>query len=352
MKRATIRDVAARAGVSIATASNVFNGRKTVRPESVLKVEEAARALAYKLDRAASQLRSGRVRVVGMLVPNLNDAFFSALVSHVVTLAEEAGYQVLVASAHDDPGREATRLDALLGWKPSGLIAVPCTNAIPDMLRREFGSLPIILADRVGETGLPVDTVTVDNYDAGRAAAEHLLACGHRRIAIAASVSEFRPIAQRIRGVADACAAHGAEAPAVVDVGVDPDAGAEYLCRWLDDTPNPTAIIGMTNVTTLAVLSALAQRRLDVPEAISLVGFDDYAWMTARKVPLTAMRQPIAGIAAAIWDRLAARMAGETGPPRDIVLKVDLQRRSSVTCPASATEASPAPETRPARRSP
>lgn len=334
MKRPTIRDVAALAGVSIATASNVFSGRKAVGPDALRKVEQAASELSFKLDRAASQLRSGRVRVVGVLVPNLNDTFFTALVSDLETLAEEAGYQVLVASAHDDPRREAARLDALLGWKPSGLIAVPCTNVVPEVLRREFGSLPVILADRVGETGLPVDTVTVDNHAAGREAAEHLIAWGHRRIAIAASVSEFRPIADRIHGVAAACAAAGVEAPEVVEVGVDPVVGGETLGAWLDANPHPTAIVAMTNVTTLAALSALAQRRIDVPEAISLVGFDDYAWMTARKVPLTAVRQPISEIARAAWSRLEARMDGETRPPQDIVLSADLQLRSSVARPS------------------
>ena len=339
MTRPTIKDVAAKAGVSVATVSNVFSRRKPVSQDLVARVEEAAEALSYKMDRAASQLRSGRVKVVGVLVPNLNDTFFTSLISDIEGLAVDAGYQVLVASAQDDPEREAAQLDALLGWKPSGVVAVPCTNATPEPLRREFDNLPIILADRIGESDLPVDTVTVNNLDAGREAAEHLLAHGHRRIAIASSVTDFRPIQHRIQGVTEACAAAGADAPEIIEVGVDPVAGADILADWLRRHAGPTAIIAMTNVTTLAALSALARLKLEVPDDMSLVGFDDYPWMTARKVPLSAVSQPIPEIAGTIWQRLMSRMNGDALPPEHIVLEAPLQKRSSVGVPRHIPDA-------------
>ncbi len=104
--QSTIRDVAARAGVSVATVSNVFTGNRPVTDAVAKRVHEAADALSYKLNRAASQLRSGKVRVVGILVPNLNDTFFTSLVSKLELRAGEAGFQVLVASSHDDEVHE------------------------------------------------------------------------------------------------------------------------------------------------------------------------------------------------------------------------------------------------------
>ena len=318
------------AGVSIATVSNVFSGRKLVTAEVATRVSEAAKALSYQVDRAASQLKSGRARVVGMLVPNFNDTFFTGLVSRIEHLAADAGYQVIVVSSQDDQDIEELRLDALMGWRPSGIIAVPATNAVPELLSREGGRLPVILVDRVGQDNLPVDTVTVDNYAAGGSAARHLLESGHRSIAIASSVSIFRPIQDRIRGVSDACAATGAAAPRVIEVGISHESGAEVLCDWLDANPHPTAIIAMTNVTTLAALSALARRGIEIPDDISLVGFDDYTWMTARKVPLTAVRQPIDQIADRAWARLLSRIEGSTEASEDIVLAATLQVRKSV----------------------
>jgi LacI family transcriptional regulator len=318
------------AGVSIATVSNVFSGRKVVTPALAAKVSQAARVLSYQVDRAASQLKSGRTQVVGMLVPNFNDTFFTSLVSRIEQLAAAVSYQVIVVSSQDDPVVEAARLDALMGWRPSGIVAVPATNAVPDLLCREFSNLPIILVDRVGQDGLAVDTVTVDNHAAGWSAAQHLLDSGHRSIAIASSVSAFRPIQDRIRGVADCCAAHGAPAPRVIEVGINHEAGAEILCDWLDTNAHPTAIIAMTNVTTLAALSALARRGLEIPDAISLIGFDDYTWMTARKTPLTAVRQPLEQIADRAWARLMSRIQGSAEAPEDIVLSATLQVRNSV----------------------
>ena len=101
-KRATLKEVATRAGVSIATVSNVFSGRKPVNPDLRAKVEQAATELSYQVDRAASQLRSGRAQVVGVLVPDLDDTFFTSLVSRLEVMAQKDGYDVIVASSRDD----------------------------------------------------------------------------------------------------------------------------------------------------------------------------------------------------------------------------------------------------------
>lgn len=328
-KRATIKDVAALAGVSIATVSNVFSGKKAVNPDLVRRVEQAAETLSYRLDRAASQLRSGKVQVTGMLVPNLDDIFFTSLVEQVEQLANEDGYEILVASSRDDPEREVSRLNALLGWRPSGLIAVPCSNAIPEPIRSEIGRLPMVLADRIGEDGLSIDTVTMDNFAAGRAAAE-LLIQSHGDIVIAASHTAIRPIADRIAGISSVVEAHCGRRPRVVEMTSNINVGARILSDWLDHEPRPEGIICLTNVTTLATLQAFAAHSIEVPDDVSLIGFDDYTWMTARKVPLSAVRQPIEEMAQAIWSCLSDRMAGSRAPTRNIVLPGSLQVRRSV----------------------
>ncbi|GGA65292.1 LacI family transcriptional regulator [Nitratireductor aestuarii] len=335
VKRATIKDVAARAGVSIATVSNVFSGKKAVNPDLAKKVEEAAAALSYRLDRNASQLRSGRVQVVGMLVPNLDDTFFTSLVERVERLAHDDGYEVLVASSRDNPQLEISRLNALLGWRPSGLIAVPCSNAIPQPIRSEIGRLPMVLADRIGEDNLPIDTVTMDNVAAGQAAAE-LLIPSHRDILIAASNTAIRPIADRIAGISSVVETHYGVRPRIVELTSNINAGAEIFCDWLSREARPEGVICLTNVTTLAALQAFAALNIDIPEDVSLIGFDDYTWMTARKVPLSAVRQPVEEMGQAIWNCLSDRMAGGDVPTRHIVLPGSLQVRRSVRSSTSA----------------
>jgi LacI family transcriptional regulator len=329
-RRPTIRDVATLAGVSIATVSNVFSGSKPVNSELRERVERAARELSYQVDRAASQLRSGQAKVVGVLVPDLDDAFFTSLVSRLEVMAGKDGYDVIVASSRDDVEVEKSRLAALLGWRPSGLVAVPCSDTVPQLLADEAHRLPMVLADRVEREGSFVDTVAIDNFEAGEIAARHLVALGHRDVVIAASHLSFAPIRERVRGAETFMLSSIGVPPVVVELGSNGERGAEIFQQWLARHSRPTAVLALTNVTTLGVLSALAATRIEVPEQVSIIGFDDYAWMSARKTALTAIRQPLDEMARVVWDRLRARMSGDQSPPHQIELNISLQVRDSV----------------------
>jgi LacI family transcriptional regulator len=329
-KRVTIKDVAAKAGVSIATVSNVFSGTKPVNSDLRQRVEQAARELSYQLDRAASQLRSGQARVVGVLVPDLDDVFFTSLVSRIEVMAMRDGYDVIVASSRDDVDIEQSRLRALLGWRPSGLIAVPCSDVVPDLLLAETGRLPMVFADRVGPQGSVVDTVAIDNHEAGVLAARHLVELGHREIVVAASSLAISPIRERVSGISDTLSASIGGEATVLELGSKGERGVEIFSRWLEANKPPFAVVGLTNVTTLSVLSTLARYRIDVPDPVSVIGFDDYPWMSARKTGLTAIRQPIEEMAQVVWERLCLRMNGDRGAPHGASLKSTLQVRDSV----------------------
>ncbi len=329
-KRVTIKDVAARAGVSIATVSNVFNGKKPVNDDLKTRVQKAAKDLSYQIDRAASQLRSGQARVVGVLVPDLDDVFFTSLVSRLEVLAMDDGYDVIVASSRDDIDLEQSRLRTLLGWRPSGLIAVPCSDQVPALLKKEVAGLPIVFADRVSPDGSIVDSVAIDNAEAGEIAARYLLDLRHDRIMLAASNLAISPIRERVRGASELIARLGGEPPVVIELGSNAVQGGEILSDWLLSNHCPSAVIALTNVTTLSTLAAFARHRIDVPDHVSLIGFDDYPWMSARKTPLTAIRQPIEEMARLIWARLTARMAGDASEAGHSVLKTSLELRDSV----------------------
>ncbi|MGH6762578.1 MAG: LacI family DNA-binding transcriptional regulator [Phyllobacterium sp.] len=339
-KRPTLKDVAARAKVSIATVSNVFSGNKPVNKELRARVEKAAQELSYQLDRAASQLKSGRARVVGILVPDLDDTFFTSLISRLEVMADKNGYDVIVASSRDQTDLEQSRLRTLLGWRPSGIIAVPCSDEIPALLRQEAGRLPTVLVDRVNPDVCFTDTVTIDNFDAGQLAADCLIKLGHEHIVLAASNAGIAPIKERIRGASSIIESALGREPIVVVLGSKAEPGADIFAQWLSDNPLPSAVFALTNVTTLAVLGALARHHIDVPDRVSLVGFDDYSWMTARRRPLTAIRQPVDEIAALAWERLCARMDGDTAAAQPSILKTTLQHRESTRSVLKRSEAS------------
>ena len=143
---ASIKDVAARAGVSPGTVSNVYSGKRPVKQDLVLRVKAAAAELGYQPDRAASQLRSGKARVIAILVPSLNNPFFTALVASVEKQVGGEGYfkQIMVASSNGEAATEEARLAALLAWRPARLVIIPCNDAFPtrELIKRQ--SIPTL----------------------------------------------------------------------------------------------------------------------------------------------------------------------------------------------------------------
>ena len=330
-KRPSIKDVAAAAGVSIATVSNVFNRTKPVNQALVDQVTRAATTLRYMADRAASNLRSGRTRTIAVMVPDLTDTFFASIVSSLEMMAYKDGYDVVVASSQNDAMVERSRVRTLLSWKPAGIIAIPCSNILAPELVEASRTLPMVLVDRVATTGAIADTVTIDNRDAGRLAAKHLLELGHRNIVLAVSQLELAPISERAAGASDLIAQATGQRPAAVELGPHIAEGTRIFSGWLQRNPIPTAVIALTNVTTLGVLSAFADNKIDIPGKTSIVAFDDYAWMSARNTGLTAIRQPLAEMAEVAWARLLFRMGDDTREDiKPTILGASLVVRASV----------------------
>ncbi len=327
MKRISIKDVAEAAGVSTATVSNVFSGKKPVNVELAARVRDVADKLGYTVNKAASQLRSGRNSVVCMLVPDLADPFFTSIITEIEHRARADGYEIIVGNSDDTPEIEAGRLNALLAWEPAGAIVIPCTDQLPQQLTAKTAP-PCVLVDRVANFGV-VDTVTIDNIGAGESIGVYLGKSGHKNVLIAASDLAIHPIRQRADGVTLGLKRYGGEAK-TVQLGADPEVGADLLSAWFDDNTAPTAICATTDMTTLAVLRFLADRQIDLPFGVSVVGFDDYAWMSARRTKLTAIRQPVEEIAEAVWSQLLKRINGESGPVVNTVLETELLIRDSV----------------------
>ncbi len=327
-KRPTsIKQVADAAGVSTATVSNVFSGKKPVKPELAAHVREVASKLGYHVNRAASNLRSGQSRIVPVMVPDLSDPFFTSLITEIEALAEADDFDIIVASSKDDADTEKRRIAALLSWQPAGMIIVPSSDAVPEALVTARDSMPIILTDRgVGAKGF--DVVLPDNFDAGRQAGAHLAALGHRHVLIAASDLGLQAIQDRCDGVSAEIKAAGGMTDVLV-IGPKPAIGAAHLNEWLDANPMPSAVFATTDMTTLSVLTCLAARGIDIGNDVSVVGFDDYPWMSARRTPITAVRQPVEEMAESIWTTLKDRLAGEEPASAIADLKCRLEIRAS-----------------------
>ncbi|MEO0667770.1 MAG: LacI family DNA-binding transcriptional regulator [Pseudomonadota bacterium] len=326
-QKVSIKDVAKAAGVSTATVSNVFSGKKPVNVDLADKVRSVASRLGYQVNKAASLLRSGKNSVVSVLVPDLSDPFFTSIITEIENLATEDGYEIIVGNSNDNVETEAGRLNALLAWQPAGLIVVPCSDKVPDLLRNPDMPACVFL-DRISEFDV-ADTVTIDNVGAGAIAAKHLTDKGHHRVLVAASDLDLAPIRERAAGV-EAQMHKIAGAVDFLELGSDPQIGAQTLGAWIDIHPLPSAIVATNDMTTLAALSCVADRKFDLPGQISVVGFDDYAWMQARRTGITVIKQPVDDIATSAWELLKERMNGGTGPIVNKVHDCSLIVRDSV----------------------
>src|SRR5271156_1771866 len=178
-KAVSINDVAKLAGVSPATVSNSLTGRKKVSAELAGKVEAAVRALDYRADPLASMLRSGDAKIVAMLVPDLDNPFFTSIVAAVEQCVGEDSYEVIVASSHGEETAERAKLKEILAWRPAGLIVIPCADEFSGRDIIEASETPYVIADRV--SGHPsADTVSIDNEEAGALWPRHLIELGQR----------------------------------------------------------------------------------------------------------------------------------------------------------------------------
>ena len=171
--------------------------------------------------------------------------------------------------------------------------------------------------------------MTVDNRNAGRKSVDFLLSRGVRSILLVTATLGIFNIRERVQGAQERAAENAEAHLDVVEIGTDPAKGASVLAQWLRNNPRPDAVVGVTNLTTLAVLSAFAEIGLEAPKDIRLVGFHDSLWMTARKNPVTTVVQPVDNVAHLVWERLERRMGGDTSPPRCFILSADLVQRAS-----------------------
>ncbi|MBX6321899.1 MAG: LacI family DNA-binding transcriptional regulator [Rhodospirillaceae bacterium] len=321
----TIRDVAARAGVSPATVSNVLSGTRQVGEPLRRQVLEAIEAIGYRPNHLAASLRRQRTRTVGIVVPDITNVFFSALVDRLDGLAAADGYQILLVSSSEDPAREAARIQALLARRVDGLIIAPARDALPAV----DDLPPTVVVDRA--LGLDrFDTIGADNEAAAHAGARHLLDLGHRDIALIATTGHLANIRDRIAGYRRALAEAGcAGRERLVFGGLTVEGSRAAIEREIARPDRPTALFAVTSVATLAAIQAIRALDLAFPGEVSLLGFDESDWMTALRPYVSTVCQPVETMAAEAWRRLAARLAGSQEAGARVRLPCTLRIRES-----------------------
>jgi DNA-binding LacI/PurR family transcriptional regulator len=321
--RATIVDVAERAGVSKSLVSLVLTGSASVSPESRAAILEAVEALQYRPNAMARSLARQRSRMLGVLVSDLRNPFFGDIVSGLQARAGELDYTLVFTTGERDPEREVRVIDAMLELRVDGLVlAAP---RVPDELLDRVGKeVPTVVLNRRIETDA-CDSVTNDDGLGGRIVVEHLAALGHRRIAHIDG-GAGAGAAPRRAGFVAAMRAQGLAREAQVVEGSYTEEGGYHGGReLLRRGARPTAVFAANDLAAIGVLSAVEEAGWSVPADVSLVGYDNSSLASLRHLSFTSVDQSAPELGSMAIERLAERIGGrlearhETVEPRLVV---------------------------------
>lgn len=326
----TMRDVSERAGVSVATVSHVLNGTRKVAAETADRVRQAMVELDYHPNASAQSLRRRSTNVVGILVSDIANPFFAAVVRGAETRARAEGYSLLIGNTEESASDEEVYLQLLRRKRADGLLVAPTGNSKP-IVRMLDGGTHLVLIDRKLD-GVQAPAVLSENHEGGRQATEHLIAHGHRHIGIILGVPEASTTAERLAGYREALERYGIPfSEELVVYGHSQVQGGSQACRTLLERPcPPTAVFATNNLMTLGALQAIRTLDLHCPRDISLVGFDDFDWVEAFDPPLTTVAQDPFQIGDVAARSLFAMLRGDLSQPAETRVPIELRVRGSV----------------------
>jgi len=292
----SIRDVAARAGVSVGTVSNVLN-----RPEIVAKVTRdnvhaAIDALGFVRNEPARQLRAGRSRIIGLVVLDVANPFFTDMARGVEDEASASGLSVMLCNSDEQPDRESRYLDLLEEQRVHGILITPFGEPGDRVAGLQRRGTPVILVDAQSPLGSQC-SVSVDDVVGGELAVAHLIEAGHDKIAFIGGPASLRQVADRYEGAVRALTRAGRSATdlMVLDTPALNVAGGQRAGVQLATMPGParpTAVFCANDLVALGFLQEMTRQRIHVPDDIAIVGYDDIEFAAAAAVPLSSVRQP------------------------------------------------------------
>lgn len=334
--RTTIHDVAHAAGVSISTVSRVLSGRDDIqmRAETRERVLQAIEELGYRPSRSAQRMRRQRCDIIGVLVPDVSNPYFSLLARGVESIAFERGYSTLICDSNHSEDRESRYLDLLSAEQVDGIVFVPV--GVPDgsRIRRLRGQgVRIVVADRCVDGLLGVEAA---NWQGSRNLARHVLALGHRHIAYIGGPPDVRTTQERVRGFLDAMSEAGIE-PVEVEYGeYTYESGVEIAGKLLAGASIDVIMAG-DDLVALGAMRAAESKGLRVPRDLGVTGFDAVPLLSLIEPTLTSVRIPVFDIGRESMTMLIEHIGTSGGEGTRRMLDVEIV--SGASCVASERSA-------------
>lgn len=320
---ASIRDVANRAGVSIATVSYVLNGSRSVSEALAERVQNAAAELGYRPNRSARALRSGRSHALALIVPDLANPFFHGIARAVVLVARSLGYLALLFDSEDDPESDCENLSYLSSYGVDGAIWAPVPNGLQCAL-----TTPTVTIDRRPTTMREIDLIATDHMLGGRLVAEHAIALGHRHVGLLSGPSASEPARLRRQGFLEAAAerctiAWDLEVPVIADADFPGEAREALL------SGEASFVFAATDWAAAGAMRTLRTAGIAIPEQVSVCGYDGTMPFNLLSPSLSTVRQPVEDISRRAVELLLERIKNPAMPIQDVILPVSLLARES-----------------------
>ncbi|HVJ34695.1 MAG TPA: LacI family DNA-binding transcriptional regulator [Terriglobia bacterium] len=334
-KGVTLKDVAAAANVSRATAARALSSYGYVGDETAKRIQEAADSLGYRANRVAQALRRGQMPIVGFVPGDIQNPFFARIAHDLEVELRKQRHNLLIASSEEDVEQEKELLESLRSLSVRGFVLAP-TSATDNQhvvkLARE--GAPIVLIDRIAKN-VRCDSVVVDNEGGAREVVDYLVANGHRRIALLRDESRISTAQERLAGYQNSLQEHGIPFDETL-IGVSRSTvehAIEATIRLFSRRDRPTALFTVDSLMTQGALLALRSMGLSIPQDVSLVGFDDFDLATFTDPQITVVAQPIAEIGPLAAKLLLDRLGGKRVAPRHMSFPTRLIVRGSVSPP-------------------
>lgn len=338
---ATIRDVARRARVSVATVSRVVNHTShRVRPVTRRRVLAVVKSLGYHPNVIAQSLKKRASRTVALIVPDISNPFFPAIARGIEDTARQRGYAVLLCNTYEDLDREHAYLQLLRKRWVDGMIFATVGSNTRHLraLRRE--GLPVVLVARDVD-GITIDAVLVDNFRGAFDATKHLIRLGHRSIAHIAGPASLRVAVERRRGYQQGLAEAGVrqDDALVAEGDFTADGGRAAMGKLLSQGGRFSGVVAANDLMAIGAIEALRAAGRRVPDEVAVVGFDDITFASLVSPALTTVAQPKYRMGQIAMERLLELMAGESPAGRRIVLTPQLVVRESCGATLQRTHA-------------
>lgn len=334
--RATLKDVAALAGVHPGTASRAMNDetRPLVNEETARRVLAAADELGYRPNPIARGLKTSRSYTVGVLIPDLTNPLFPRIVRGIQDKLDEAGYTPLIANTDNDPARELADIEAMRARQVDGLITA--TAHLSNDIAIEDARLPVVLVNRRMEAGTRPSVVADDRLGI-KLAVDHLVGLGHRRIAHLAGPQDLSTGYLRLQGFREALAEAGVEydPDLVLAASAFVESEGQRLCNeLLDRGLEVTAILAANDLMALGCYDAFVARGIECPRELSVVGYNDMPFAAWFDPPLTTVHLPQYEIGVRAAELLLEHLRDPDAEPTQVLLEPTLTVRGSTAPPS------------------